>query len=185
MEVIKTKYGVMDLAPDFKEECIEKYRDGICKVPESQLEDTTVRILAFAIKDGIDFIAMEGFPRPKNIRVLRAHGDSENGTFFYDDCIENNGEYPKVQDWVNLHDGVYDALLVYACNPEPAKLQSQHSFLVYPVRNTNTEDLNHAVHLLEDNGVFIVRPPDAYQGKRSQLTPTEKMRLLNPSINFS
>ncbi len=80
----------------------------------------------------------------------------------------------RVQDWIDEHDGRYDALFVQACNPAGVEVNTKKSFLVYPVAINDSQEI-----LLASMGmghkILEVKPPANFRVHRRINDPLESI----------
>lgn len=143
----KTKLGFVDSAEDVT-------RNYIAKEREIELLN---QINKFLIKMGFDSTS--------SIRLLRAHGNSDNGIFQFVHYPSGKRKSEKVSDWISCYDGKYDALVVLSCNTMGVDLSSHRSLLMYPRGLVSDFDCIHAssdgvyYNGLHGDEVFIVKDP--------------------------
>jgi hypothetical protein len=75
------------------------------------------------------------------IALLKAHGGMDKYWYFADGQRKYN-----VQNWINLLDGKFAAILLYMCNPNNSEISSQHSIIVHSKDCLNVKDLVHGGH---------------------------------------
>ncbi|KKW12623.1 MAG: hypothetical protein UY50_C0005G0019 [Parcubacteria group bacterium GW2011_GWA2_49_9] len=65
----------------------------------------------------------------KRIIFLRAHGSNRSTTKY---CYFHGRKVKSVQDWIDAHDGLANALVVGACNCHNLDITAQHSIIIHP-----------------------------------------------------
>jgi hypothetical protein len=89
--------------------------------------------------------------------ILEAHGNVIGGTWIFGDGQRTM----PVQEWINVQDGHYAALMLVACNPDnKGTVTSQHSLILHPDRVLNFPDL---VNLRGAMRIFV--PGEGYMEK--------------------
>jgi len=106
--------------------------------------------------------AKESFHTPLTSRTLVAHGGQIKGEYMFADSDDNNRGrtvWTPVEDWINQHDGLYDALYIACCNPGNVMLKPRKSFIVYPSGDSTSDDI---LMILSEPTPFMVLPPKEY-----------------------
>jgi len=97
--------------------------------------DLLMKLRSFAI---IDYHSVQrtadrsGLKIPQTMRMLEAHGSSDEEKYSFTDLIDGKRIWTPVQEWIDQHDGKYDALYICVCNPANYQLPPAKSLLIYP-----------------------------------------------------
>lgn len=160
----------------------ERFEDY--KKTSRDLLDLENKLRSFALIDFQlvqQFSDMHGFGIPQSMRMLEAHGGSDNNRYLYTDVIDNNRVWNSVIDWIDRHNGKYDALYICVCNPGGYIITPKDSTLIYPSTkivgaHLFTEITGNGKQLLNitskrgfENSSSGYRPP------RPQASPSEKL----------
>jgi hypothetical protein len=190
METIRTPLGEVDLSYDWR----QYFRNEINRVighaireiaskgglnPAEIIDERVDAIMQLNLEEAVRYVERSGFPKPRSVRMLLAHGNSWNDTegtdFIYHEVNADGTEAVKrVQNWVDEHDGKYNALFVQACNPAGVEISTRRSFLVYPVAVNNSQEILWASMGI-GNKILEVKPPVNYRGVRQNDDPLESM----------
>src|SRR3989344_2182617 len=127
MLTIETKFGVLDKAEDVE----RGFYLGKTVVRNNRKTKPTQSHESL-LMSAINFIHLQGFDMVKSVRMLNAHGNSDNGVFEYTHYPKGDLEWGLVSDWIKKHDGKYDALVVLSCNTGEIQMESRASILMYP-----------------------------------------------------
>ncbi len=190
METIRTPLGEIDLSYDwkqyFRKETDRVIGKSIREIaskrglnPAEIIDERVNAIMQLNLEEAARYIERSGFPRPRSMRMLLAHGDSwdnsDKGVFVYYEVNANGTETVKrVQDWIDEHDGRYDALFVQACNPAGIEVNTRRSILVYPIAVNNSQEIMWASMGIE-NRILEIKPPVNYHDVRQTDDPLESM----------
>jgi|SRR3989344_1231861 len=199
MEEIRTKLGNVDLSYDWK----QYFRGEVDRViggsirdmaskakidPQILIDGRVKDILQLNLEESVRYIERHGLPRVNSVRMLMAHGDSWKDTqsdFVYHEVNEDGSDSIKrVQDWVNEHDGEYEALFVQACNPAGVDIHAQRSFLIYPQNVNNSQEIMFASMGI-GNRILTVKTPRNYQGRKPITDPSEQTLVRFSDLSYS
>ena len=175
MEVVRTELGDIDLSFDWRHYYREYFKKIFKKDDLPYLDSWVERLLRVRLDGASSYVEQHGFPKPRHMRMLAAHGDCIDGTFFYIARSKDNPEsFHKVQEWVDEHDGKYDALIINSCNPNGIPISTEQSFLVYPMRINFDNEIT-LVKYGVGRGILIVQPPKIYSGGHTTIKPIEQI----------
>jgi hypothetical protein len=190
METLRTPLGEVDLSYDwrqyFRNETNRVIGNAIREIaskgglnPAKIIDERVDAIMQLNLEEAARYVERNGFPKPRSVRMLLAHGASWNDTegtdFIYHEVNADGTEAVKrVQDWVDEHDGKYNALFVQACNPAGVEINTRRSFLVCPVAINNSQEILWASMGI-GNKILEVKPPANYRGVRQSDDPLESM----------
>ena len=192
MEEIRTKFGDVDLSYDWK----QYFRKEVDRVigksikdlasktrmdPQTLIDGRVNDLLQLNQEEAIRYIERHGLPRVDSVRMLMAHGDSwqENGdsNFIYHEVNKDGTDaVKKVQDWINQYDGRYGALFIQSCNPAGVRVNTDHSFLVYPTDTNNSQEIMFASMGLGKR-ILEVKTPRDYSGRRPVTDPQDQILM--------
>ena len=113
-----------------------------------------------------EFMRKTGWPVPEKAIMLDVHGNSLDGRIVYSEGIQGRIRY--LEEWVDSHDGLADALFAIVCNLGNANIlpyfQPKNSFLAY----TLGEDMvpGHVYHASLGVRIKTVQlvPPRTFKG---------------------
>jgi hypothetical protein len=138
MQTVHTLYR---FTVDISEELVKKYGEEIHPFPS-----LSRKLEEFAKLDSIylrAFLNDKGYnANLLTIRMLEAHGysDQENGFQFAD--LENDKLiWQPVDEWIDEHEGDYDALYISCCNEGEIELSPRKSMLIYPLSKHSGSNL--------------------------------------------
>ena len=168
MHTIESKLGTIDISDDRR----EGYRKQLERLQNTELFGPIHR--TYFSLDKIDeyiavncdilflgvqrFIESKGYQTPENKRMLKAHGDSEDGTWKYFEKQGDQEIWTPVNDWVRNYDGFHDLLVISSCNSGKVKITTKKSFLVYI--NGISKDSDILELLLERKHKFVISEPE-------------------------
>jgi hypothetical protein len=168
MHTIESNLGTIDISEDRR----EGYRKQLEKLQNAKLLGPSHR--AFFSLDKIDeyiavncdilflgverFIESRGYKTPENKRMLKAHGDSEDGTWKYFEKQGDQEIFTPVNDWIRNYDGFHDLLVISSCNAGKVKVKARNSFVVYV--NGISNDSIILELLLDRKHEFVISEPE-------------------------
>ena len=175
MEVVITELGDIDLSFDWRQYYRGYFKKIFKKDDLPYLDSWVEKLLRVQLNGASTIVEQHGFPKPRYMRMLAAHGDCRDGTYFYIERNEDGSEsFPRVQEWLDKHDGKYDALIVNSCNPDGIPISTEQSFLVYPIGINFTNEII-LVKYGVGRDILTVQPPKNYSGKLTTTKPIEQI----------
>ena len=166
MITIKTKYGIVDLSMDG----LERYRNGLGRhLPEDLRSSVDGKIADYfeksLFRSIVKYMKKEGYPKPRNTRMLTAHGESSSdGSWMYAETQNEMRKIESVEDWLTEYDGNHDALVLLVCNEYRIRLKPRRSsFLIYPSGSIKDIEILLAGFGFLDNSVLRIVPPQKYK----------------------
>jgi len=134
---------------DISDERYEEYR-----CTSANDHDLTTKLMSFAI---IDYqciqqvVGQAGLEIPQTMRMLEAHGGSDQRRYLFTDMNSNKRIWTPVQEWIEQHDGQHDVVYVCVCNPAGYTLPAAKSILVYPATKLIGTDIFYQANGLGNN----------------------------------
>lgn len=143
MKTYETEFGCADVSEDmllFYEGILksEKYLD-ILKGRKLSIDDFVKSSILFSLFGIQNLFARLKYPEPETIRILDAHGYTDDKGYSYSEKQDHEQELKPVKEWVNVHDGNYDVLFAFCCKRKRNgfSIEPEKSFLVWPKGTIN------------------------------------------------
>ena len=155
MKTINSSYFTLDISEQRVREDHAKDLSGFVS-----LDDRLQKFADFYGNLVRNFLAMKGYIGSQTIRLLEAHGYSDNNVGFqYVDLVGNRFVWNPVGRWLEQHDGQYDILVLAICNyGRVSLLPRRKSLLVYALGLYHREILNEVTTGFHSKTMKLVEP---------------------------
>ncbi len=166
MITINTQYGTVDMSRDAQQE----YRGRLGRHLPRDLQPSIDWKIAEWFEGHlfqyiVKYMRKEGYPTPRDIRMLVAHGESLSDDYMYIEKEDKITKRKSVNDWLKKYDGDnHDALVLLVCNEGRVRLEPRRSsFLIYPSGSIHDLEIVLAGMGCLNTGVLRIVPPQKHK----------------------
>ena len=160
MITFKNRLGTVDISADLREDYRRIISKFIYTTDIDLLDEKIILMTENDLKTVIQLMRRNNYSRPRDIRMLFAHGNSFDGKLMFVEILNKQKIWTPVDQWLDEHDGKYDALYVTPCDPDSVKIKPRKSFVVYPLSLNNFKSNFLSGHSYDSTSLTVVPPAD-------------------------